>query len=104
MTLETPCGEPRNAFGWTNTAATHSGGLDDRTTVCESRDGKELKRVWVVRLIKSIDTTIQCEAHTGTRLASTAERAAQLAICGSLRVLGRSTWTPADYMEKDTKP
>lgn len=96
--LETPCGVSQDDFGRTNSVAARTGNPDDLTIVCEYRDNKELKSVRVVRLIRSIDTVIQCKAAAVVRLVSTEERAAQLAICGSLRVLGRSTWTPADYL------
>lgn len=102
-TVEAPCGPPQNAFDWPNTVGAQSGTPDDLTTVCESRDGKELKRVWVVRRLTSIDAIIQCEVSAGVRLASTEERAAQLAICGSLRVLGRSEWSPADWLPPGSK-
>ena len=96
-TFELPCGYGKDGNGGTNRAAVRIERPDDLTVVCESHDGTTLRSVRVVRLIKSIDTVIECEAHTRSHLASQQEREAGLAICGSLRVTGRAAFTRDDY-------
>lgn len=103
-TFDEPCGKPQPQHGWSNRIAARTGSPGDMSVVCESRIGNEISGEHVVRLVTSIDTVIQCHAYANARPLSADEKAAALAICGSLRVLGRSTWTRADYLEKDTKP
>jgi hypothetical protein len=96
VTFEQPCGDPAvHGFG-TPVVVSRIDRPDDLTVMCEKQQDTMPAALRVVRLIRSIDTVIECRVTMGADQLSSAHRAGGLAICGSLRVLGRSTWTNDD--------
>lgn len=99
--FEQPCGELTRDTSGTTVVVSRIERPDDLTVVCEKHhDGNVVNVLWIVRLIRSVDDIIECRVRTGNHLAARF-RAPALAICGSLRVLGRSPYD--DWAVKELK-
>lgn len=95
-TFELPCGDPAVYGFGTPVVFSRIHRPDDMTVMCEKQQDTMPAALRVVRLIQSIDTIIECRVTMGGDELSSAHRAGGLAICGSLRVLGRSNWIDVD--------
>ena len=90
--FESPCGTPSLAGDRTLATPYRAEHPDGLTIGCEVRaaDGSPL-RFWVSRLVRNIDTTVVCTVGLlSETTASQAHRDAAIAVCDSMKVLGRS--------------
>ncbi len=96
-TFELPCGPLREPSGVVRTVTSRTELPDGILVGCERKSYKTVLGFWVVRLLRTIDTVVECSVGW-VDPPSAKQAAAGLAICGSLRVLGRSSYTQDDFM------